>query len=191
MGAFTIYFFVLTGIYLVYYCVIVLMDLFGKKGKKDGGMETIAVTDAADDDDEQYQVVSEGRNGEFTISRPDDGNDDGDDDDRQQYIAEEEAAGYDAEPSEGEVADDTVDEYGNAVIPDEEQEGAGVRSGSVVDDDEDYEQLFEESKAAAEEAATPVRPNYQYGYDLATARVALGQPMSQKSKILRSVVTIS
>ena len=185
MGAFTIYFFVLTGIYLVYYCAIILMDLFGKKGKTEAaGMETIAVAEGSDDDDEQYQVVTEGENGEFTISRP---VAEENDDDYKPQVTDEEEPTDNLEEEEG---TGETEEYADAdnEVP---EDFAYTREGAAIDGDEEFDQMFEECKAAAEEAATPIRPSYQFGYDSATARVALNQPMNQKSKILRSVVTIS
>ena len=188
MGAFTIYFFVLTGIYLVYYSIIVLMDLFGKKGKKDADMETIAVTD--DDEEEQYQVVTEGKKGQFTISGPT--VEDTEQENEDQETIDEEISNFSDSKPEGEdiEAEDVAENYDadGETVPDDYDP---ARSGFVVDDDDDFSQFFEDAKSAVEDAATPVRPSYNLGYDLAAARVALNQPINKKSKILRSVVSIS
>ena len=59
MSAFTIYAIVLTGIYIIYYPVTIMMDLFGKKGQKKDGVEVFNTEDMDDADEYSGTVVSE------------------------------------------------------------------------------------------------------------------------------------
>lgn len=50
MSAFTIYAFVVTGLYILYMAVVVLTDLFRKKDHKNDGVEEISNSDMGDED---------------------------------------------------------------------------------------------------------------------------------------------
>lgn len=65
MSVFTIYAIVLTGIYIIYYPVTIMMDLFGKKGQKKDGVEVFNTGDMTVDDEEEETgtVVSETADG--------------------------------------------------------------------------------------------------------------------------------
>ena len=69
MGAFWIYLSILTFIYIVYYVVLVMMDLFGNNNKKKGDVEVIAVAnDQEHCPDEIPQNIKEE---DFGLSSPD------------------------------------------------------------------------------------------------------------------------
>lgn len=69
MGAFWIYLSILTFIYIVYYVVLVMMDLFGNNTKKKGDVEVIAVAnDQEHCPDEIPQNIKEE---DFGLSSPD------------------------------------------------------------------------------------------------------------------------
>ena len=65
MSVFTIYAIVLTGIYIIYYPVTIMMDLFGKKGQKKDGVEVFNTGDMTVEDEEVETgtVVSETADG--------------------------------------------------------------------------------------------------------------------------------
>lgn len=69
MGAFWIYLSILTFIYIVYYVVLVMMDLFGNNTKKKGDVEVIAVANGQEHcPDEIPQNIKEE---DFGLSSPD------------------------------------------------------------------------------------------------------------------------
>lgn len=68
MSAFGIWAIILTGCYLVYYPVVISLDLFGKKGQKKDGMEEfdtggVNASGGVDDDDETPTDVVDTGNG--------------------------------------------------------------------------------------------------------------------------------
>ena len=92
MSAFAIYAFVVTGLYIVYMAVAILMDLFGKKGQKKDSAEEFNNSDMAggEDDSECGTLVDETPDGYSTRDAsvtgdgvtPDE-NDDSDDDEHE------------------------------------------------------------------------------------------------------------
>ena len=68
MNAFAIYAFVVTGLYIVYMAVAILMDLFGKKGQKKDTAEEFNNSDMSggDDDGEGGTLVDETPDGYST-----------------------------------------------------------------------------------------------------------------------------
>lgn len=63
MSVFSIYAIVLTGIYIIYYPVTIMMDLFGKKGQKKDGVEVFNTDDMSDGEEDSGTVVSETADG--------------------------------------------------------------------------------------------------------------------------------
>lgn len=72
MSGFTIYFFVVTGLYILYMGVVVMMDLFGKKGQKKDDAEEFNNSDMGDgvdhEDEDEGTFVDEAPGGYSTRS---------------------------------------------------------------------------------------------------------------------------
>ena len=68
MSAFGIWAIILTGIYLIYYPVVIFLDLFGKKGQKKDGVEVFD-TGAGDEApvmaDEEEETAPQGGDLDF------------------------------------------------------------------------------------------------------------------------------
>lgn len=63
MSAFTIYAIVLTGIYIIYYPVQIMLDLFGKKGQKKDGVEEFNTEDSPAEEEDSGIIISETADG--------------------------------------------------------------------------------------------------------------------------------
>ncbi len=188
MGAFGIFAIVLTGIYIVYYAVMIIFDIYGKKAKAGAGSEDIAVGDILNDEEEEEEFtrVVEHEDGTFDVIRPGSGDDeddnhdgDGSDGDYDGGMEGDDIPDSDI-PSEVEGAD-TTGSFDN--IDDEEDNDEEYEGHTVTDD-------FEEARRKAEAEMTPTSPRFAVGYDSATYRVVMGQPINQPTKILRKVVTV-
>ncbi len=170
MNAFAIYAFVVTGLYILYMAVAILMDLFGKKDQKKDTAEEFNNSDMSGGDDD-------GEGGTLVDETPD---------------------GYstrDANAVDEGSHDDETDDGSSTVIEDEVEQEEQV----VVDSPEDEDLLNQESQEsqaayeslkAVQEQMDPVSPHYQDEYRSEDFAVMMAQPMSQKSRILRSFVNI-
>ncbi len=170
MSAFAIYAFVVTGLYIVYVAVAILMDLFGKKGQKKDSTEEFNNSDMSGGDDD-------GEGGTLVDETPD---------------------GYstrDANEVDGDLHVVETDEE-SVTVDDEE---VSQEEQVVVDSPDDEELLSQESQEsqvayeslkAVQEQMDPVSPYYQDEYRSTDFAAMMAQPMSQKSRILRSYVTI-
>lgn len=190
MGAFGIFAIVLTGIYIVYYAVIIIFDLYGKKAKAASGAVDIPVDDILDDDEqEEYARVIEHEDGTFDVVH-DAGNEDADVQDGD--VEEEYSAGLDNdEVVAGDIpsAEDEPAADGNS----DSNDGAGNEPEEENEDEEEEKDNgidFEEARRHAEAEMTPTSPQFGLGYDAATYRIVMGQPINQPTKILRKVVAV-
>ena len=172
MGVFTIYAFVVTGLYILCMAVLILMDLFGKKGQKKDNVEEFNNSDMSgdDDSDEGGTLVDETPNGEATRSADDSGS-------SAENIVEEE------ESDDAEHADDEVEQQEQLVDdgPDDEE---------LLNQEMEESQAYYESLKAVQEQMDPISPHYQDEYRSEDFAVIMAQPMSQKSRILRNFVNI-
>ena len=171
MSAFGIYFLVLTSALIIYYAVIIVMDLLkkGKKGKSDE--EEIEV----DNEDEQKSVVetAEGfdvSSGALSVDEeyPDEGG--GISDDEDEFISEEELP-----------VDVDEKDYEDDQSPSGDGGGEGLSGENADDTLADIQQQMDESLEDAD-------PQYQEVMDSISFEVMLEQPrsMSSSSKILKT-----
>ena len=159
MGAFGIFAIVLTGVYIVYYAVIIIFDLYGKKAKAfdvvhDAGNEDADVQDG--DVEEEYSAGL----------------------DNDEVVAGDIPSAEDETAADGNS--DSNDGAGNE--PEEENEDEEEEKDNGID--------FEEARRHAEAEMTPTSPQFGLGYDAATYRIVMGQPINQPTKILRKVVAV-
>lgn len=63
MSTFTIYAFVVTGVYILYIGTMIVIDLFKKKGVKKDDAEVFSTADMNDDQPEQSTVIDETEDG--------------------------------------------------------------------------------------------------------------------------------
>ena len=68
MSTFTIYAFVVTGVYILYIGTMIVLDLFRKKGVKKDDAEVFSTADMNDDQPEQSTVIDETEDG-FQIQK--------------------------------------------------------------------------------------------------------------------------
>ena len=68
MSTFTIYAFVVTGVYILYIGTMIVLDLFRKKGVKKDDAEVFNTADMSDDQPEQSTVIDETEDG-FQIQK--------------------------------------------------------------------------------------------------------------------------
>ena len=174
MSTFAIYAFVITGLYIVYMAVAILMDLFGKKGQKKDDSEVFNNSDMSGEGDEERSTVVDETDDGYAVHQlgeepeiPSDNNADYDDEQR----SEEE---------------DNVDDV--------EQEEQPVDTNP--DDEDLLEQESQESQAAYESLKAvqarmdAVQATYQDEYRSDEFAVMMAQPMNQKNRILRQIVNI-
>ena len=152
MSAYGIYFLILTIGYIIYYSVVISMDLFGKKGGSKSDVEEIPVGIGVDDDEDKPAVVRESKNGSgFSIGSE----------------SEEEA-----EPEPG-----SVDEFDNDSDMNDGDQTFG-NADSQFDEEEQRlaaeDALYQELSEAVNKI-DDVERSYQYTYDSAAMSIALGK----------------
>lgn len=160
MGTFAIYAFVVTGIYIVYLSVVIMMDLFGKKGQKKSDVETFDTADIVSDE-ESPTVIVETEDG-YSSHRPDEllpegAQDEGYSDDDEQCREEQELP-------------ETIDQDDETLLENESEESTA-----------EYMRVLQ----AQMESAVPSYQDEYVGDDFA---VMLAQPMGHKNRILRTIV---
>ena len=170
MSTFAIYAFVVTGLYIIYMAVAIMMDLFGKKGQKKDNSEVFNNSDMGGDvDDEERSTVVDETDDGYAVRHPDD----------------ESPSASGEELLEQEETETFVDGDGSP---------EGEQPVDTNPDDEDLlEQESMESKAAYEslkavqEQMDAVQPTYQEEYRSEEFAFMMAQPISQSSRILRRI----
>lgn len=171
MSTFAIYAFVITGLYIFYMAVAILMDLFGKKGQKKDSTEVFNNADMGGDDEEEHSTVVDETDDGYAVHHPSEENLLPPADEEQ--VEDEETAVYD----EGDGAD---------------QEEQPVDTNP--DDEDLLEQESMESKAAYEslkavqESMDTVQPSYQEEFRSEEYAFVMAQPISQRSKMLKKII---
>ncbi len=166
MSAFGIWAIILTAIYIIYYAVMISIDLFGKKGQKKDGVEVFdtagIITDGENDDDVEVPTqVVETENGYRIGDAVDESGDD-----------KKETA---QEPSQ------------QAIDPVAEEQAKQV----LMTDAERQEEHFKDMKERINDSlqhGEPVNPQYQQTMDANELLMALNQPLSKKSRIKRQQI---
>lgn len=175
MSAFAIYAFIVTGLYILYMGVTILMDFSGKKNQKKDGAEEFNNSDmnVNDDDDEGGTLVDETPDGYSTHTAGDAAGVVG----SSEEVPDDDAAGG-GEDSEDDVAqqEQPVDDS----LDDEE-----ILNQEMQQSQADYESL-----KAVQEQMESVSPQYQDQYRSEDFAVLMHQPLSTKTRILRAYVNI-
>lgn len=179
MSAFAIYAFTVTGLYILYMGVTILMDFSGKKNQKKDGAEEFNNSDmnVNDDADEGGTLVDETPDGYSTRIAGD-------------------AAGVAAgvAGSSEDVSDDDAADGGEDSEDDVAQQEQPVDDN--LDDEEILNQEMQQSQAdyeslkAVQEQMESVSPQYQDQFRSEDFAVLMHQPLSTKTRILRAYVNI-
>ena len=164
MSTFAIYAFVVTGLYILYMAVVILLDLFGRKDQKKEGAEVIINRDMSGvaDDEDVGTYVDEVPDGYSTRSVADVSSDDAPVD-----FSGDEDVGREEQP---------VD----VALDDEE----------VLHQEMEASLSAYASLKAVQEQADPAVPSFQGECPSEDFAVVLSQPMSHKSRILRHFVNV-
>lgn len=171
MSTFTIYAFVITGLYISYMAVTIIMDLFGKKGQVNDSAEVFDDLDMVGDTEEQSTIVDETDNG------------------------------YSFHPSgvqQPEISDDEQSEEKEVEDPEEDDESSQLDTPVDVNPNDDslLEQESMENIAEYEEAMKikkqmeTIHPTYQEEHLSDDFAFVMSQPIAQRSRILKTIVNI-
>lgn len=168
MGVFTIYFIVMTGLYLVYMTVVITMDLFGKKVQNKNDIEEFNTSDDKDEVDETAHFVNE-TDGGYSI-------------------------GQDDNDSSGDEMPDNQAEVSSLVDPAVTQTEEQI-DNSPTDEDLLQEEMMEsqadyERVKSVQDKMTSVTPFYQEQYTSEDFAFTLAQPMDKATKIFKQIVTV-
>ena len=181
MGAFAIYAFVVTGLYILYMSAVIMKDLFGKKGQKKDAEEEF---NTADIGEESSTVIDETEDG-FHVHQSGDTVDDAE----QEQVEEEHPEDNGSSASHQAGAREVSISSGSATQEDQEQ---------PVDDNPDDETLLEEESEASQaeyerviavkKEMQSVKPSYpdEYTSDEYLAKTSI--PLSEQSRILCNMI---
>ena len=181
MGAFAIYAFVVTGLYILYMSAVIMKDLFGKKGQKKDAAEEF---NTADIGEESSTVIDETEDG-FHVHQSDEAADDA----GQESAEEEHLEDNGSSASQQAGAREVSISSGSATQEDQEQ---------PVDENPDDETLLEEESEASQaeyerviavkKDMLSIKPSYQDEYMNEEYRVSTAKPLSEQSRILCNMV---
>lgn len=163
MSGFAIYAFVITGLYIIYIGVVILMDLFVKKDQKKDSSEEFNNSGMVDADEDSSTVVDETSDG-YAVRHPGD--------------AVEDEPVEEVEDEDSEVPQEEQPAYDN---PDDEE----LLEQESLESQAEYESL-----KAVQASMDAVTPSYQDEYRSDDFAVLMAQPIKQKSRILRHFVDI-
>lgn len=179
MGAFAIYAFVVTGLYILYMSAVIMKDLFGKKGQKKDVAEEF---NTADIGEETSTVIDETEDG-FHVHQSGEVVDDTQQEPTEEHSEDSGSSVSHQEPAKASVS---VDSF---VQDDQEQ---------PVDENPDDETLLEEESEASQaeyerliavkKEMLSIKPSYQDEYLNEEYRVSTAKPLSEQSRILCNMV---
>lgn len=171
MSTFAIYAFVITGLYIAYMAVAIMMDLFGKKGQLKDSTEVINNDDMVGDSDEERSTIVDETDDGYSV----------------RHSGEELPDSSDEEKPESE----------EAVVSEEDVDSELEDPIDVTSDDDDVlEQESQELVAEYERAKAvqmqmeSVQPSYQEEYRSEDFAFIMAQPISQRSRILKQITSI-
>ena len=157
MSGFAIYAFVITGLYIVYMAVAIMMDLFGKKSQKKDDSEEFHNTDMGDGDEDSSTVVEETSDG-YSVRQPGEPVDTPSDDEEEELV--------DDVKQEEQPVDDN---------PDDEE---------LLEQESLESQAAYESLKAVQAQMDTVAPFYQDEYRSEDFAIVQAQPLNKRSRIL-------
>ena len=162
MSGFTIYAFSVTGLYIVYMAVTIMMDLFVKKDQKKESTEEFNNSGMIDADDDVSTVVDETSDG-YSVHR----------------------FGEPETEHQEELSDDVeVPEDDELVVEDVDDEDDLLEMESLES------QAAYESLKAVQATMDSVSPSYQDEYRSEDFAALMAQPIKHKSRILRHFVEL-
>lgn len=161
MSVWIIYAIVLTGLYIIYYPVMILLDLFGKKAQKRDG----------------YEVFNTGSESELLDEEEESG-----------VVVSETAEGYSVGGTTLEVEEEEQLEGSEEGQEDPEPAPLIVEPVPVIDEAKERDQRLYET--LLQEQLNPIKVDYQEEYDAASYLVVSQQPLNSKSRILRTILEI-
>lgn len=159
MSVFAIYAFVITGLYILYMAVTILLDLFGKKGQKKESVEEFNNSDM-NDDEEGSSVVDETAGG-YTVQQPG-------------AVTPVIPVSEEKEPVP-EQEHDQEDSYVEEVVDDD----------TLLEQESRESMEAYESLKAVQAQMDAVLPSYQDEYRSDDFAVMMAQPVNHRSRILR------
>lgn len=169
MNAFAIYAIVLTAIYLVYYAVVVLLDLFGKKSKEKSDVETFNTTGVVGDGSGEDSACVE------------------DEEETPKYVKDEYQDQLEGNTEEAqtqqsaEASSEVTQEHQETVMTEEEQ---------VKKEDQSLYEKIQEEKKEREKKTLPLIPEYLHETDDMTFSLMLANMDNDEEeglKIIRSM----
>ena len=181
MGAFAIYAFVVTGLYILYMSAVIMKDLFGKKGQKKEAVEEFNTADVGEESSTVIDETEDGfhihQEGEAAADAP------------QATEEEEHPEDQSSDAShQGNVREIAVPE---GSVPQEDQE-------QPVDDNPDDETLLEEESEASQaeyerviavkKEMQSVKPSYPDEYTSDEYLDKTSIPLSEQSRILCNMI---
>ena len=172
MSTFAIYAFVVTGLYIVYMAVAILMDLFGKKGQKKDSSEVFNNADMEGDADEEHSTIVDETDGGYAIHHEDE---------------EPPVPADDEVPEHEEVADD---EDGDGTVQEEQPVDTNPDDEDLLEEESLESQAAYESLKAVQEKMDSVEPFYQEELRSEEYAFMMAQPISQPSRILRQITKL-
>lgn len=181
MGAFAIYAFVVTGLYILYMSVVIIKDLFGKKGQT---KEMAEEFNTADVGEESSTIIDETEDG-FHVHREGDVADEAQQDQRE----EEQSSDEGSSAGHQDNGRDLSMSSGNVPSDDQEQ---------PVDDNPDDETLLEEESEASQaeyerviavkNEMLSIKTSYQDQFTHEDYLAKTAQPLSEQSRILSNMI---
>ena len=175
MSTFAIYAFVITGLYIAYMAVAIIMDLFGKKGQLKDSTEVINNDDMVRDSDEERSTI---------VDETDDG-----------YAVHHSG---DVLPSPSPSPSDEEKATTEKPVSSDEEEPSPLEQPVDPNSDDDalLEQESLDSVAEYERAKSvqlqmgAVQPGYQEEYRSEDFAVVMALPINKRSRILKRITSI-
>ena len=181
MGAFAIYAFVVTGLYILYMSAVIMKDLFGKKGQK---KDTAEEYNTADVGEESSTVIDETEDG-FHIHQEGEAAEDAPQTTEEEEHPEDNGSDASCQGNAREVS------ISGEAVSQEDQEQP------VVDNPDDETLLEEESEAsqaeyerviAVKKKMQSVKPSHQDEYTSDEYLAKTSIPLSEQSRILCNMI---
>lgn len=162
MGAFTIYAFVVTVLYIGYMAVVITMDTVGRKGQKKDGPEEFDTAGMVDDVVEETSTVVNETDGGFEVG-----------------------IGSTARQhrQDLEYSDDTDDDVEQEEQPVDDLDDETV----LLQESKQSQTAYEQVVAIQSQGMVSVKPDYQDEYLSEEFSVTTAQPMERELKIVRKI----
>ena len=166
---YSIYAFAVTGVYILYIAVVMMHDLFHKKGKKEDGAEEFDTADMNGGDEDKPAVIDETVDG-FALHH--------------NNKVEEEQSG-----SESDNTADSQDSDEPEVEQTEQPVDDNAEDDAVLEDEsESSMSAYERAKAVQRECMATAPMTYQEQYNSEAFAVKMSQPIRDEERLLINVL---